>query len=81
MDRNNNILVTKTLFNTVVDSSTEASGFWGFCGGKTLWIEKDPGEKEREKRQRVVKIGNSSSARKWNPQKTNPAKPIKLWIK
>lgn len=41
---------TKTLFNTVVDSSTEAFGFWGFCGGKTLWMEKDPGEKEREKR-------------------------------
>ena len=50
LTENSNIFVTKTLFNTVVDSSTEASCFWGLCGGKTLWREKDPGEKEREKR-------------------------------
>ena len=74
MTEKSNIFVTKKLFNTVVDSSPEASGFGGFCGGETLWIEKDPGERAG----RVVKSGNSSSARKWNPQKNNPKKPTKL---
>ena len=45
LTENSNIFVTKTLFNTVVDSSTEAAGFWGLYGGETT--EKDP-EKERE---------------------------------